>query len=142
MKIKMRKILNHKFEVIGLLFFLYLFLYGMYESDNLKNRKKISTAIITGTSYSKGSLIKYTYSVDSIDYRRRFKIGHIFTLEGMSRTNFPDSQVEKYLLYKKFPVVYDSIEIFKSELLILKKDFENYNLAFPDSLKWTNEIEN
>jgi hypothetical protein len=138
----MKKILNHKFEVIGLLFFLCIFLYGTYESDNLKNRKKISTAIITGTSYSKGNLIKYTYSVDSIDYRRKFKMGHITTFEGMSRTNFSDSKVEKYLLHKKFPVVYDSIEIFKSELLIFKKDFESYNLAFPDSLKWTNELRN
>ncbi len=46
------------------------------------------------------------------------------------------SDVEKFIVGKTFPVVYNPNSPHSNHLLIRKKDFEQFNVPFPDSMKW------
>jgi hypothetical protein len=49
---------------------------------------------------------------------------------------FSDATLENVLVGRKFPVVYDSNNISNARMLILKSDFDKYDVPFPDSVKW------
>lgn len=43
---------------------------------------------------------------------------------------------------RSFPVIYNSGDPKQSQILIFPDQFEYYNLPFPDSLQWVQDIEN
>lgn len=43
---------------------------------------------------------------------------------------------------RSFPVIYDSDDPKENQILIFPDQFEYYNLPFPDSLQWIQDIEN
>ena len=131
----MKTLWNKKFQILFFIFFLCAFLYGIKERDNLKKRKKVTIGTITGTKFVKGKYITYSYAIDTITFRRKYKIGYS-TFEGMSRTTISDGIVDKYLMNRQFPVVYDSLDFFKSDILISESDFLYYKIPYPDSLNW------
>ena len=136
----MKILWNKKFQILFFLLFIWLIFYGIYEIESLEKRKKITIGKITGTKNSKGTLITYSYKIDSVSYRKKYRIGYS-DFEGTSRSDpFSYNDVHKYLLNKKFPVIYDSLDFFNSDILILEKDFIRYKLPYPDSLNWTKDI--
>jgi hypothetical protein len=102
--------------------------YGYYQQKTLESRKKITTGIITGTKIIKGVYITYDFSVGINSYSFTTVSNKIST-----------EDIRKFLQCKTFPVIYDSLNISQSELLIFKEDFKNYGFTYPDSLKWVSD---
>jgi hypothetical protein len=53
----------------------------------------------------------------------------------LRRTAGSRAKKTTYFLYQYFPLIY-APDIDAARLLITPKDFEDYGIAFPDSLKW------
>lgn len=49
------------------------------------------------------------------------------------------SDLRAIFVNKSFPVVFSSSKTDLNQMLILPKDFERFDLPFPDSLEWINE---
>ena len=106
-----------------------LIISGVY-SSSLKNKeilknKALTSGTITGYSFDKGRghngvYVYYEYIVNNK------KIQDKFLWEYRS-----DSFVGL-----TFPVIYNQNDIESNRMLILPDDFANFNLDFPDSLKW------
>ncbi|UTA68699.1 hypothetical protein [Emticicia sp. 21SJ11W-3] len=113
------------FNIIGISFLIIICVIGYTQLLNLEKRKKIAIGTITGTKLIRGLYITYSYKIDSEIY------SGLTTAYGISNSN-----IYKYLVGKKFPIVYDSLDYYQSHILILENEFKSLKLDYPDSLKW------
>ena len=50
------------------------------------------------------------------------------------------SDCKEMLLKRQFPVIIEKDNPSNGQLLIFSEDFEEFGLAYPDSLKWTDKL--
>ncbi|PLK43911.1 hypothetical protein [Emticicia sp. TH156] len=120
----MRKRLNWT-KIIGISFFIIMFFISIREAVTLEKHKKITTGTITGSKLIKGLYISYTYKIGSETY------SGLTTAKGIS-----SDDINKYLVGRKFPLIYDSLDFNKSDILFLANEFKALKIDYPDSLKW------
>ena len=113
------------FNIVGCAFLIIMIGIGYIQVINLEKRKKITIGTVTGTKLIKGLYITYSYEVDSNTYTG------LTTAKGIS-----NDKIYKYLAGKKFPLIYDSLDFYNSNILFLENQFKSQNLDYPDSLKW------
>lgn len=104
------------------------------------NQKRISD-ILESPSYADGSLIDirfekgkttigdFTFKVSGVQYQSSKGDGRL-------------QHLSKFVFNRKFPVIYNTHDPRKNDLLIFPSDFEKYNVVFPDSLNWIRKLEN
>jgi len=85
----------------------------------------ITTGTLTQIRYEKGktTLGDYTFTVGDVK---------INSVKGDGRLQAKAN----HLIKRNFPVIYNSKDPSKNDLLIFPSDFEKYDLIFPDSLIW------
>lgn len=71
-----------------------------------------------------GGRITYQFKVDEKEFKNVGAFGNIYTSEGQNFVN------------KHFPVAYEKNNVSNNQLLISPKQFNEFNLPFPDSLEW------
>jgi hypothetical protein len=103
--------------------FILVVLYSWYSAslhrEKLKKEGIIGSGKILGDKFIKGSRIKY----------------YFHEKEYLETTHFGSSKIGK-IVNRTFPVIYLKDDEKVNHILIFKKDFEDYNLKYPDSLKW------
>ena len=121
-----KKVIN----VVGGSILILAFIYSFYNShrhvDDLRKERIITNAIVTGTKTGKSNRF--------ITYRFNYKKGTFDESKGASPFSF--SEINRFLVGKPFPLIVSKTDMAVNDLLITKSDFEKYNLAYPDSLKW------
>ena len=101
-------------------------LYSSSQKRELFQNKKMSTGIISKYEpEGKSTTDEFVY---------QFNLNG-FLFYGHHRGTWPNGGVDKFI-NKAFPVVYDSLNPNNSNMLMNDKDFIEYNIPFPDSLKW------
>jgi hypothetical protein len=109
-----------------------LLLFYTWRANNRKNIIKsdiefrIGKVIKTSTTHRGAVTIEYSFFYNSL-FQNDQALG-IF------------SGLRDYFLNKTFPVVFSKKKPGVNEMLILPKDFERYNLQYPDSLRWVTEL--
>jgi hypothetical protein len=93
--------------------------------SEILNSPSITTGTLTKIRYEKGktTLGDYTFTVGNIQ---------INSVKGDGRFQ----EMANKLMNRNFPVIYNSKDPSKNDLLIFSSDFEKYHLKFPDSLIW------
>ena len=116
-------------NIVGVFLLLGIFLYSFFKSNNdlieLKKIGVLQKAIITGTTFSKGLLLTYSFIFENRPYT---------ATKRESRLN--SDEVKSLFVNKTFPLIISQKNPQVRDLLIFKEDFEKYNLVYPDSLKW------
>jgi hypothetical protein len=111
---------NYIFKIIGIFaFFMLVRWISIKQHNDLKIKGVISNATIIGDSFMKGSNIKYYFNNEKY----------------LTPTGLGSSKIQK-LVGKQFPIIYLKEDESVNYLLILKSDFDKFNLPYPDSLKW------
>jgi hypothetical protein len=108
----------------------FVFLSGCVSKSDFVNNGEFTSA----TVYK----IKYLPRGDSYSVWYRYEVKQEIFEEVASYPRL-SQQLEKRLLYKKFPVVYLPDKPATSRLLITQYDFSSLDLNHPDSLKWVEE---
>lgn len=127
----MKKIVKHIIiSIAGLGFLISLFIWKSGQ-QNLNQRQKISIGTIESISPSPkiGNYCNYYFDVLEKRYSGSVKL-------------FSKEEVCDQLLGKKFPVIYDSLDVQNNHILILKEHFRKYEMVYPDSLVWFDSIVN
>lgn len=96
-----------------------------YRSNILKN-PSLTSGTVTGVDLKGrlGNFIEYHFSYG----------GNLYSSDGNAHKEY--ASLRNFIINKKFPVVFDSVNPNYNMILILPEDFKNYNIPFPDSLKW------
>lgn len=104
--------------------------YKYYTQNALKNNNKIEKARVYDTGGNgKGSItIYYMFSVNNMPYKGTYYTSRISSNDGIKFKG-------KYI-----PVLFSINDPDNNAGLLLKKDFEEYNLPYPDSLKWIEDL--
>ena len=110
--------------------FLVILVILIYRHLILENRLKNNYKVSFGTVYKNlregkgdGVIVHYQFRVFSKVYKgaRTFQALH------------NDASI---LLERTFPVIYDTNNIENCDILIQKRDFDKYEIPYPDSLNW------
>jgi len=127
----MKKIFLKYYPLIGIgsltIFVIYLIVIPKFD---FRNNGKFGIAKIYDFYFlgKQGSCsMYYTYKVNDFVYKQSTSIESI----GIGQRS--------KLLYKYFPIIYNPEKPEESVILITKRDFEHYNINYPDSLKWVEE---
>ncbi|WP_341840863.1 hypothetical protein [Chitinophaga caseinilytica] len=98
------------------------------DREVVRNQSIIGEAIITDVSIASSyrRALTYQYVFDGRQYKGEKLVN--------SSGGFLSS-----IVGKSFPLVINGDNPEKSELLIFRKDFSDFDLDFPDSLKWVEE---
>ena len=118
------KIINITLICIVIFFFIYLFVKDRVDRPKLMREKGIvlNAWTIEWTFSSKGGRkLKYEFFHKGIKI-----IGYVPFSEANGNINF---------VHKYFPIIYEPESGYR-DLLIEPKMFKEYNIPFPDSLKW------
>jgi hypothetical protein len=92
---------------------------------SLETHKKIVTGIILNAKETYGRSNRHSFYVYGFNNNSTISYGNASILVGWQR-----------LIGKKFPVIYDTTNPENNHMLIFPDDFNDWNLPFPDSLKW------
>lgn len=105
--------------------FIVLLIKGEINEHNLKANHKLATGFVDDYSWGMrtGVYLHYTFQNSG----KTFQSGITLPIGKQFAYRFKN---------KTFPVIYYSDDPTKSSLLINPKDYEEYNLVFPDSLIW------
>ena len=105
------------------------YILGRIENNEIRKNKAFTTGQITNHGKrDKGLFIlKCTYTVNGKIYKDVYAGGRVLAC------NY------QYFESKYFPVVYSTKNPEKSNILMKPRDFEDWGLAFPDSLKWVDD---
>lgn len=107
---------------------------GVYYYYSLKGEKfvnkimehpKLTTGIITNVTYvaKKGYYLEYNFYIDGGT-----------TSSGAYKGGV--ESIRNSIVNKSFPVIYNKYESDKNTMLILPEHFKEFNLPYPDSLRW------
>jgi hypothetical protein len=104
--------------------------YKYYTQNLLKNNNKIEKARVYDTGgNAKGSItIYYIFSINNMPYKGTYYTSRISS-----------NDVTKFK-GRYIPVLFSINDPNNNVGLLLKKDFEEYNLLYPDSLKWIEDL--
>lgn len=86
---------------------------------------------IGGRGNAGGIWIDFTYTIKGEKYNSSSRF---LTSELQSST------IEKYMLYKTLPAIYNPANPSNAILLVQPKDFERFGYPFPDSLNWVKQL--
>lgn len=106
-----------------------VFIYSSYKNKELETSYNIYTGKIT--SYGTGSRagVRFYYELvhgrDTIKNSRKVYIGK--------------TQAKKFVSLQ-LPVIISTTDVTNNKILILREDFEQYHMAYPDSLKWIDNV--
>jgi hypothetical protein len=89
-----------------------------------------SAGHFTGLKAEKGKTLIGTYSFTLND------ITYIGT-EGDARLR----DLGKTIYQRSFPVIYNTKDPQKNQILVFPSDFSDYNIPYPDSLRWVQEFD-
>jgi hypothetical protein len=96
------------------------------DQNNLKSSGMMTIAKVTGDKLTKNTyLIKYSFWHKNRIYN---------DMKSDNQLDLDD--VDRLLVNKTFPLILFPSDPNNNDLLLFKEDFERYNLAYPDSLKW------
>jgi len=101
-----------------------------YDIEEVKAHKEISVCIIEGTNRH--------YRRDYYMFNYSFKVNGI-TYKGSSSYGVNRSYVD-YFLDRKFFVVFSTRNPENSFLVMTSLDYKRWNLVYPDSLRWAEEL--
>lgn len=100
--------------------------YGYLNASSLYKR------ISDNRAFSLGVVLDYEFN-----YKSRKGFNYEFNINGKSYKGFYLSGFNKpEFISRMFPVICNSEKPTENALLIFPKDFERYDLHFPDSLSW------
>ncbi len=109
---------------------LIIYLTGKKSGDNYKknilNKPTLTTGIITNVEL-KGRLGNF------VEYHFDFNRNTIYS-NGNAHNEY--APLKNFIVNKQFPVIFSSVNPNYNMILILPEDFKEYNVPFPDSLKW------
>lgn len=93
----------------------------------------VNGAMITGINNINKVSDAYSFTFSYYIDKKMFINKHTIGLELKSNSVY---NVTNYLMEKRLPVIYENGNPKNSRLLIAPKDFEYFEIQFPDSLKW------
>jgi len=106
----------------------------------LNNNEKHVEEIVESPLFTNGVIHEITYEKGKTtlaDYQ--------FEVNGISFTSSKgDGRLQhlgKLIIDRPFPIIYNSEDPNKNDILIFKSDFLKYNIKFSDSLNWVLELE-
>ena len=102
------------------------------EENNLLSHRRFAIGtikeIVTYYQNSGKVFIKYDFKLKQRIYNGQTSV--------VSKNKYKDRDFLKALLINKnFPIVFDSLDPNNSKILLAKKDYENFSIKRPDSLK-------
>jgi hypothetical protein len=110
-----------------------LFIAGEMKDKEIEENKGFTTGQITNyiapAGLQTGWSIEYTYTVDGVTYEN-VHCGY--------RVN--EERVCRLFMGRYFPVIYSTKNPKKSSILMRPDAFNAWGLAFPDSLKWSENL--
>jgi hypothetical protein len=115
--------------ILIVILILYVYVNGENSAANYKNEilKKpiVATGLVTSirSKYKHGYEISYEFLVDNVKH-------------GSTASSSKYESIKNIIVGKRFPVIFNRDEISFNEILIMPEDFNNYDMAFPDSLAW------
>ncbi len=126
----MNKLFKYTLVIIGFIL-AYLILRKMHNTSsekfisNIKKSMKVNSGKIykLKNNYKTADDFLYSFSFNSKGY-----FGSKYMSSAINYASF---------LNTEFPVIFDSLDPKRNEMLIFKEDFEEFGLVYPDSLKWT-----
>ena len=116
----MRKIYKNLYPIIFITLMIFLFLFVYYNKLQIKESYEIVT----------GKVIGYKHSG-----RVSWGIKYEFKIKGKTIINYYEYKHVKLPYGTIVPVLYSSSDPDLSQLLLIPKDFKEYGLPYPDSLK-------
>jgi hypothetical protein len=122
-----RRVVTIILTIAVIFFFTYQFFKAIYGIEDLKEKKILTTGIITNVHKSQrntGSGIDYKFFVNNTEYNG--STGYM---------SLPTEFCET-LIGKNFPVAYSPEHINNNVMLITEFRFKMYGMEQPDSLKW------
>jgi hypothetical protein len=119
--------------IIILVFVLIMFTWGWLRNKTLLKNHQLSVAKITNYSYNNGRgqsgiSLYFTFELKGRIYESRTEFGY---------NNLSKEDAQAFFVGKFFPLMYNPNHLENNQILITKKDFQHFNIPFPDSLKWT-----
>jgi hypothetical protein len=121
---------------LGVMIFFSIYLTVRYNRrlERIKDNPGWSTCYVynsvdRGGKYP-GVTLFYNYSINGVEY----KDSELFTKLRKGNT--------QYFIGKTFPLVYSKNDFKNNKILVIRKDFERFDVDFPDSLKWVDEFSN
>lgn len=94
------------------------------KDTQITNGKILSTSV----SYRGGVYVEYSFEDNN---GKSWETEQPMNIEMWKRNSFVN---------KRFPVVFSKMKPEINEILIFPKDFEKYNIPFPDSLQWVKKL--
>jgi hypothetical protein len=89
--------------------------------------------IINGVEIIRIGKVNRTYG--NYNYHFSFEVnGEVIST--YSRNGLPENITATELYGRKFPVIYQKSNPSNANILITKRDFERFDIPFPDSLQW------
>jgi hypothetical protein len=125
-----------KENLVGIvLFIIFLVVFGLLYKKHEKKKYKEKGMITIGTvtkvvdDYKKRPYVYYTFNIGAKIYS--------------GKTAYPEfkANIESSLKNKTFPVIYINDSPEESQILISRAEFKERGMIFPDSLKWTIQLE-
>jgi hypothetical protein len=107
-----------------------IFVYNKFSSDSLQKNFIISNGYVISVKFTNkiGDKVHFTYSINHRTY------------SGFKHTpNFKNEDDKRILEGRYFPIVVDSTNNSKSDMLLDSLSFAQYGLQYPDSLRWLNK---
>jgi len=106
--------------------------WGIIRQKTLKNKHKVCVAYVYkytagGRGNAGGIWIDYIIEVNGKTYSG----SSLYRMSDVS-----SSTVERYVLHKTLPAIYNPANPSLSSLMIIPRDFNNNGYTFPDSLSW------
>ena len=124
-----------RFKIIFLVLYIggfltYVLLYSKPKYQKLLKKHRITTGYTydyaPGTSYKNSPpSIYYKYYVDNTEFTGSTQLNDISA-----------TVIQAKLIFKYFPVAFDSSDFSNSEMLISPTTFTKFGLKYPDSLNW------
>lgn len=116
-----------RFVFIGCIITAFLILV-YFNNKRFERRNEVISAIVTdhGTSHKADLILYYEFNILGKAYKGE-------AMYSIGQGNYSD------FLNKKFPVIYEKDHPDNSGLLLSPYDFKEYNIPYPDSLKWVKE---
>lgn len=104
---------------------------GVWYGYSLQGEKNVNE-ILEAPAMSTGIVRSVVFKA-----KKGYYIEYDFTIDGISTyaTTYR-SQVPAGIVNRSFPVIYSKTHNDKNEILIFSDDFKEFNLPYPDSLRW------